>query len=324
MDMKTLFSDHLSRHTLGAPSSFGNLTLFPVIAAEAPANGAGYLLLEDALREDLALVTELSEAGSVPELCFVNNSDLPVLLLDGEELVGAKQNRVLNLTVLVPPRSKTVIPVSCVEAGRWHAESAQFRTSPQAQHASGRASRCAQVTESLFSSGERLSNQHAVWQDIEAQAQRLSSHSHTRAMNQIFRDYEEELSGFVTAFPPGEGQCGALFAVGSRLLGLDLFDHPRTFARVLPKLVRSYALDSLETPPEKPPQPESAAALLASLAQAPVRTEPALSLGVDWRLASRKYSGGGLAWNDRFVHVYAFVGQGDQSRTRIHRGGVRP
>jgi hypothetical protein len=180
------------------------------------------------------------------------------------------------------------------------------------------------VSESLFSAGERHSDQSAIWQDIEAQAYRLKSHSRTRAMSQIFSDYEEDLASFVTAFPPAEGQWGALFAVGGRLVGLDLFDHPRTFSRILPKLVRSYALDCLGTPPETPPSPESAADLLAGLAQAPVRHEPALALGADWRLASRKYSGGGLAWNDRFVHVYAFVGKSDSSRTRIHRGADRP
>jgi hypothetical protein len=48
----------------------------------------------------------VSEGGSVPHLLFINDAMRPVLLLDGEELVGAKQNRVLNLTVLAaaPPR----------------------------------------------------------------------------------------------------------------------------------------------------------------------------------------------------------------------------
>ncbi len=54
-----------------------------------------YLTLDEALAAKTATVTEVSESGSVPELYFQNEGDLPVLLLDGEELVGAKQNRVL-------------------------------------------------------------------------------------------------------------------------------------------------------------------------------------------------------------------------------------
>ena len=44
---------------------------------------------------------------------------LRVLFLEGEELVGAKQNRILNTSVLIAAHTKSKIPVSCVEAGRW-------------------------------------------------------------------------------------------------------------------------------------------------------------------------------------------------------------
>ena len=46
-------------------------------------------------------------AGSVPELAVKNPTDANVLLYDGEELLGAKQNRILNVTVLVAARSTT-------------------------------------------------------------------------------------------------------------------------------------------------------------------------------------------------------------------------
>ncbi len=57
-----------------------------------------------------ARVTEVSEAGSVPFLQVANGADRPLLLLDGEELIGAKQNRILNTTVLVAARTEVTIP----------------------------------------------------------------------------------------------------------------------------------------------------------------------------------------------------------------------
>src|SRR5438105_6220871 len=98
--------------------------MFPLLddAAVQPA----YVTLDQALEQRTVTIDEVSEAGSVPELKVVNRGVLPVLLVDGEELVGAKQNRVLNLTILVAPGTTTVIPVSCVEAGRWSRRSASF------------------------------------------------------------------------------------------------------------------------------------------------------------------------------------------------------
>jgi hypothetical protein len=59
----------------------------------------GWLTLAEA---GLAVtIEEVNEAGAVPTLRLTSTADRPVLLLDGEELIGAKQNRVLNTTVLV-------------------------------------------------------------------------------------------------------------------------------------------------------------------------------------------------------------------------------
>jgi hypothetical protein len=111
-------AESLYRVVVGNPIQFLNLSLFPLLA-EGPAK-PGYRLLDEALADGSARITEVSDAGHVPELRFVNQGDLPVLLLDGEELIGAKQNRILNLSILAPAHQTIVIPVSCVEVGRWH------------------------------------------------------------------------------------------------------------------------------------------------------------------------------------------------------------
>ena len=63
-----------------------------------------------------AIVTEISEQGHVPELQFVNQAEMGVLLVDGEELIGAKQNRILNISILAPAQCALKIPVSCLLA----------------------------------------------------------------------------------------------------------------------------------------------------------------------------------------------------------------
>jgi hypothetical protein len=98
----------------------GGLTLIPLLpATEQVKRQTGYLPLEEALRHNLVTIAEQAQA-SVPELVATSTAEMPVVLVGGEQVVGGLQNRVLNTTILVPARQTQNIPVTCVEAGRWH------------------------------------------------------------------------------------------------------------------------------------------------------------------------------------------------------------
>ena len=156
----------LSGIRMGSPVTLENLTMFPLLGDTV--GQPGYLTLEEALQFGLVRVTEVSEQGSVPNLCLVNEAEMPVLLLDGEELVGAKQNRIVNLTIMVAAKSETVIPVSCVEAGRWSRQSDEFSAAGRAHFSRGRAEKTAHINASMGADGTRYSNQSAVWDAIAA------------------------------------------------------------------------------------------------------------------------------------------------------------
>lgn len=229
--------------TLGEPTSHGGLTVLPL--ASDFRGGFRYLLLEEGLRKDLVTIREVSEGGSVPELKVENRADLPVLIVDGEELVGAKQNRVANLTMLIPADRVTIIPVSCVEAGRWSYRSPDFDVTDRVQNAPGRAVKLASVRHSLRERGSRDSDQGRVWDSIAAESEVLGAPSPTSEMGAMFERHKETLDDYVDVVKAAPGQLGAVFIVGGRRYGLDLFDRPETFAAFLPKLVRSYAIDVL-------------------------------------------------------------------------------
>ncbi len=296
----------LAQTTLAAGSTFRNLTVFPLLA-EADRQ-PGYLTLDEALAQGVARVSEVSEGGSVPELTFANKSDLPVLLLDGEELVGAKQNRILNLTILVPARTTLQIPVSCVEAGRWSYRSQAFAAAPRVHYADGRARRVRQVTDSLKREGERRADQGAVWSDISAKMASFQMSSPTAAMADIYEQQAAPLEDYVGAFAAADLQAGALFAVNGAPFGFDLFDSPATLRRLLPKLVRSYALDAIETGGSQPKEAriEDARAFLKAAAGAAVEGFPAIGMGQDVRLTGDGVVGAGLVADGRVVHLSAF------------------
>jgi hypothetical protein len=107
----------------GEPVTHGALAVIPLLALNL--DDPDWLTLDEA--GDSARVTEVSEAGGVPFLKVANGADRPLPLLDGEELIGATQNRIRNTTVLVAARTEVTIPVSCVEQERWGYRGRQFR-----------------------------------------------------------------------------------------------------------------------------------------------------------------------------------------------------
>ena len=231
----------------GPAQHFGRLTMVPLLAPgeHVAANEPDYLTLPDALAREQARVTEVSEQGTVPELAFENLArDRDVLLLDGEELIGARQNRILNLTILVAAGMRVKIPVSCVEQGRWNPVSKAFRTSGRALFADARAAKMRQVNVSMRTDGSRRTNQGDVWRRVAEKAEALNVESSTGAMHDVFESREPDLQRYAQAFQALPRQVGAVFIVeesGSRragtvpLAGLEVFDATSTFARTLPK-----------------------------------------------------------------------------------------
>ncbi len=298
----------------GAAIHFGSLSMVPLRASgDEPL--PGYLTLAEALHTRRSRVTEVSADGSVPELAFENLSgDADVLLLDGEELVGAKQNRVLNLTILVGPGKRIVIPVSCVEQGRWRHQSAEFAASGNALFAGARAAKMAQVSDSLRRGGSRHADQGDVWHRVAEKAEALEARSSTGAMADVFAARASELEAYSRALEAQPGQLGAVFVVhgADPIVGLELFDCASTFARCLPKILGSFVLEAIDCPAAAPSErsaaiaARSAAELIAALAACTPERFAALGEGEDLRYTATGLSGAGLVARGRLVHLSAF------------------
>ena len=105
-----IIQDTVAGLEFGAPVVHRQMAMFPLLNRKSDAGSRTYLTLDEALESATARVSEVSDGGSVPELLFKNLGDRPVLLVEGEELVGAKQNRTLNISILAPPGRETRIP----------------------------------------------------------------------------------------------------------------------------------------------------------------------------------------------------------------------
>ena len=305
----------VDRLRLGDPVVRRGLAMVPLFA-DMPRR-VEYLTFGEAVRAGTCRLMEVSEGGSVPQLMLVNSGTRPVLLLDGEELLGAKQNRIVNLTILAPAMHDLAIPVSCVEKGRWQYRSREFEESPRTMYPSARAAKMEQVSTSL-DRGERHADQRAVWDGIAEKAARMAAPSATSAMSDIFLRHGNTIEEYVEPFAAQDGQVGAVFVIGRRSVALDLFDAPATLRTYLPKLVRGCALDALDatrseaggTPGDHGEPVALAERFLQALAACGAQAHPALGLGEDLRIRGDGITGAALRVEETLVHLGAFeVGQ---------------
>jgi hypothetical protein len=307
MGQATEICQSLAGLKLAQQQTHANLTLFPLIGDGdfAP----DYLLLDDALDRHLVRVTEVSTGGSVPELALENDCEESVLLVDGDKLLGAKQNRVLNLSILVAGGKRLAIPVSCVEQGRWAYRSREFQAAKRTLFARARARKAQSVSDALRACGERQANQSKLWADVAAKADDLDVHSPTLAMSDIYVDRAAQLDTYVHAFHPLPSQRGAIVAIGGTVVGVELFDSAVAFSQYLEKLVRAYALDAIERElgDQSAPSESDARAFLDLVLATNAERFKALGEGEDIRLTGQGIAGGALTAGGRLVHLAAFV-----------------
>ena len=285
----------------GEPLRRGALTVVPMLApmlAEPE-----WLTLAEA--GDRVQVTEVDEAGSVPTLSVANMADRPLLLLDGEELVGAKQNRILNTTVLVAARTETTIPVSCVEQGRWGYRGRHFAPGDASLFASVRQKKAAWVTRSIRAGRGHMADQAGVWNELASKAAEHSVASPTGAMRDFYQRYEEAMADARRELAPVPGQIGSLVYLSGRWAGMDLLAGPSLFGKVWPRLCAGYAADAIRRKPSSRLTP-SPSAVLRRLSGCPVEAAQAVGLGTEYRLTGPTTVGAALIADDRLAHLMAF------------------
>ncbi|HXF97321.1 MAG TPA: DUF6569 family protein [Gaiellaceae bacterium] len=295
----------------GEPVEHRGIVVLPLFPRRDPS--AAYTILDDALARGL-VVREVDGAGRVPELVVENPLAERVLLYDGEELVGAKQNRILNVSVLVEARSTLTVPVSCVEEGRWRSVSARFRPGSHVSHARLRRRKAEAQAARPLALGIAQSE---VWMELHERMASWAVPLATRASADLYRSRDRDLRALEGAFPALPGQCGALLALG-RDLCLDYLSRPDAFARLWPKLRAGYLLDALERLDGAPAAAEDVQGFLAALDAAEASRRPSPGLGEDVRLRGEGVLGSGLELEGELLQLSAFT-SGDGGRRAFGR-----
>jgi hypothetical protein len=319
--MPTLAPHLAVQITVAEPNVVGSLAVFPLIADGSPS--VRYVSFAEAVQRG-ATVKELDGGGRVNDLVVHNPLEVPVLLYESEEVLGAQQNRTLDVSALVAANSVLRVPVSCVEAGRWDGarRDESFVPAPQTANPRLRRMKNTQARTSLAAGLEARAVQREVWREVADTAGRHGVDSATGAMHDVFERRREQLDAVARAVEMHRNEVGTLAAIGGRFVVLDHVSELDALAALHGPLVQGYALEALAAPTAPPPSIDDARDFIELLLSAPCTLGPAVGLGEGLRFAFGGLAGTGLVCEGELVTLTAFADEPGQDG-RAGAGRVR-
>jgi hypothetical protein len=287
----------------------GPLLVFPLYVDRGTRSGVIRTMDEALGRGRL----DIREAGSarVPRLEVRNRDRNYVFLMSGEVIAGGKQNRMVQHDVLLPPRSEVIrVPVYCVERDRWTDSAAPFRAGRVlAYPALRRKAASAESQESIWQSIDRCRRDARVKSSTGDYLDLTSSPALVSRLDRVARHLRPVLT---------RRSVGAVAMIGNQVVACDIFSDPQLFARLWPKICRSYGTQVGGTRADgrhddatrrwSPRGRDIARRLLDRALTA--RREDAHTPGAGYRLRlSGSAEGGALIWNDQVVHASFWPGR---------------
>ena len=289
------------------PLHFQNLTLFAVKGSNN--TSFDYITLAQAYENKVVELKETNEEGNVSELLFVNNCDTPILILEGQELLGAKQNRIINISILVPAHISMVIPVSCCERSRWsYRSNRNFDLSNRMTFSRARRNKIKTVNERWQFDGSVSSDQSEVWQNMNEKFSKMKVNSSTESMGDFYDTYSYQIDQYVKSFASEDDDKGIIAAINGKVICIEFFDRNITFKDNLSKIIRSLAADAIE---------DKKTSLIATKGQAEefvqniyqnnINELGSIGLGTQYQIDGVTQLGQTLVFHNQLIHFVVFA-----------------
>lgn len=202
------------------PQEFKNLTIVPVVTT--PDFNGDLLSLSKGMELGLVKVMECKPA-TVGTIVVENNAVTPLILINGEEVLGVKQNRIFSGTIIIPPNTTQKVSVFCVEHGRW-----SYERPSRVENFSGNHfeevnleyndNQISELTSGeFFSKSSNFSNmslrrkheegrkecknvQQDVWNEVQRLEERSELHSNTASLQDNYKDKSAQINEYFVHF----------------------------------------------------------------------------------------------------------------------------
>lgn len=278
-----------------------------VIGLNIPDKQLDLMSLEIGLDMGLVEITELNEQGSVGEVKVTNNAVTPLLLLDGEEILGSKQNRIINTTIIIPAKSEKIIPVSCVEANRWDYNTRKFHYSNNMATSRVRRDKLNSINQSLRKTNRYISDQNKVWENISQTEMELGVNSTTSALHDTYIQRDNTIQEYKKAFKIQQQQNGRIVYINGELAGFEIIYNSTRYKQYHDKLLKSYIIDAIskqqEDYVEEYVKKED---LINKIRKSKRETYESIGLGTDYRFEDEDIMGSMMLLENDIINASFF------------------
>jgi len=285
--MNTIVKEFLKKIIPGPAQTFRNLSVVPLFLSEQ--GKEEYMTLSEGLRTGEVEVGEVNWGGSVNHVRIKNKSKKKIFVADGEEIAGAKQNRIVNTSLFLDGESETVVPASCTEQGRWNylEGGEKFMDTGLIMANRARQYKAVRLQKNLQKNDKYDANQEGVWNDINDYFGKLNTDTKTKALKDAFDQNKDDLESFVKNCKPLPGQCGLATFINGDLLGFDVVSKEGAYQELHEKFIKSSAIEALTESTVNAPNLEKLKLdtynFIESLTEATETEHKPVGLGIDYR-----------------------------------------
>lgn len=276
------------------PQSHGNIAVIPL---KTPKNYLDMLTLKKGIELGLVEVKEC-EQSTVNTLIVKNNAVTPLLLVDGEEVIGGDQNRIINSTMIIAPQSETKVSVSCSERGRW-AYKDEFRSSVHIADYNTRRRK-------MHAIRHNRPVQSEVWASIDSLEERRDFRSPTSAMSESYENKRIDLNEMIKSFEIVDGQTGILIIANGEIKGFEILLNSEIYRDFHEKILKSYLIDVDDENSTFTIDTDMAKAVIGSAMDCEFEQKPSFGLEKSYEFENENGFGKVYEYEDSIVHFSYF------------------
>lgn len=269
------------------------------------------LTLKKGLELGLADVKEC-ETSQVNTIVVKNSAVVPLILIDGEEIIGGDQNRIVNSTILVDAKSQMKIPVSCTEKGRW-AYKSEFK---QSNYIANYNTRLAKE----HASRSHTHYQDVIWSSINSLEVENDYSSPTSAMEESYENLKAKHAKIIKEFEIEPGQNGVLVIVNGEIKGFEMFLNPEIYREFHEKILKSYLIDTKIENETFTVNEDHARQVIRKAFESPFEKRDNIGLEEAFEFENKEGIGTLYSYKDSIIHLSYFAKMENGFNDEINEG----